>query len=81
MGSTLDRRTTPRQCSRDVVRGVRQGSLVPWPLARARTRLLVRGLPRPPSERRHLAPGAGAVLLAVFATLLVEGGPNFARYE
>ena len=39
MGSTLDRRTTPRQCSRDVVRGVRQGSLVPWPLARARSRL------------------------------------------
>ena len=42
MGSTLDRRTTPRQCSRGVAQGVRQGSLLGrWPLAR--TRLLVRG--------------------------------------
>ena len=36
MGSTLDRRTTPRQCSRGVAQGVRQGSLGRWPLARAR---------------------------------------------
>ena len=43
MGSTLDRRTTPRQCSRGVAQDVRQGSLGRWPLARARTRLLVFG--------------------------------------